>query len=229
MKPPALKKHDRANFATLLKAVEHDRVCLLSVIRKADKKPVAMVCAVNTEDGKNFSFVPLAVMMDVNPYEAYEPPTVVGTARRNDMSEQTSEPVTSASAWADAKVAVAIQVDNDGNAKVALSLCNPLDQFDKSKGRHIARCRLLGNSPRCLIWRGKVRKNETEPFRPLQQFIIPVTKIVHAVVYHEHVLDGLKQAQVVQEIQDRIYDDCDVEADEEFNAEVVSLLSRKEK
>lgn len=73
---PKLGKGDQANFETMQKAFVNNDVCLMRAVRKSDNKPVALVCAVNweVEDGvKFFSPAPLAVMVEGNPYELFEP------------------------------------------------------------------------------------------------------------------------------------------------------------
>jgi hypothetical protein len=66
---------DRANFETLLSAAGAGRLCALSATRKADGAPVVLVCAVNHDEDGMFSFVPLAQMVEGNPFEDFEPPT----------------------------------------------------------------------------------------------------------------------------------------------------------
>lgn len=70
----ALRRGDKANFRTLLKAAKADDVCLLSTIRKEDRAKVALVCAVNRDPSFGGEFVPLAVMIEGNPYDLFEPP-----------------------------------------------------------------------------------------------------------------------------------------------------------
>lgn len=69
----------KANFTTLSKAMDATDVCVMSAVRKADRKPVWLICAVNynsDEKGQEYEFVPLAEMIDGNPYELYDPPTM---------------------------------------------------------------------------------------------------------------------------------------------------------
>jgi hypothetical protein len=74
--PPALAKADRANFSTLLKATANEDLALLSAIRKRDQKPVALVCAMARE-GELIMPMPVAVMIEGNPFEDFEDPTIV--------------------------------------------------------------------------------------------------------------------------------------------------------
>jgi len=86
--PPALHEGHRANFTTLLAAakahrvglVSSIRIALVSSIRKSDGAPVALICAVNIDDSGSepfYGFVPLAVMVEGDPYEDFEDPTLL--------------------------------------------------------------------------------------------------------------------------------------------------------
>ena len=66
---------DRKNFATLLQAVENREIALVSAIRKTDQKCVALVCAIQQNEDGTLTPVPLAVMVDGNPFEDFEDPT----------------------------------------------------------------------------------------------------------------------------------------------------------
>lgn len=72
--PPPLSDSDKNNFATLRRAEAAGHLALVSAIRKADRKPVALVCAMHTE-GDFIRPVPLAVMIEGNPFEDFEDPT----------------------------------------------------------------------------------------------------------------------------------------------------------
>lgn len=72
-KAPALLPGYEANFNTLLRAVKNADLALLSAIRKADRKPVALVVALGW-DGEERLISPLAVMVEGNPYELFEDP-----------------------------------------------------------------------------------------------------------------------------------------------------------
>jgi hypothetical protein len=75
-RPPRLRKGDRLNFDTLLRAARHGRLALLSAIRKADQRPVALVCAMGN-DGETILPVPVAVMVEGNPFDLFEDPTLL--------------------------------------------------------------------------------------------------------------------------------------------------------
>lgn len=74
MTPKKLRKGDLANFETLLAAARNGDLCLVSAIRKADQANVALICAVN-RDSNFVEPVPLAVMVEGNPFELFEDPT----------------------------------------------------------------------------------------------------------------------------------------------------------
>jgi hypothetical protein len=74
--PPKLRKGDRKNFQTLLRAANDGALALVSAIRKADQQPVALVCAMQTNPDDTITPVPFAVMVEGNPFELFEDPTV---------------------------------------------------------------------------------------------------------------------------------------------------------
>ena len=73
---PKLRTGDRANFQTILRAVDDGALALVSAVRKADQQPVALVCAIQQNDDETFTPVPFAVMVEGNPFELFEDPTV---------------------------------------------------------------------------------------------------------------------------------------------------------
>jgi hypothetical protein len=76
-RPPALLPGYRENFNTLLRAAGQGDLALVSAIRKADQKPVALVCAMQCNEGDTITPVPFAVMVEGNPFELFEDPTIV--------------------------------------------------------------------------------------------------------------------------------------------------------
>jgi hypothetical protein len=73
-----LSKGDKGNFETLQRAFRNKNICLLRALRKSDNKEVALVCAVNHNSkfrgsGDEVDLVPLAVMIEGNPYEDFIP------------------------------------------------------------------------------------------------------------------------------------------------------------
>ena len=81
-RPPQLNPSDKANFKTLCRAFEDGRVAVISAIRKADQKPVALVCAMGVDESDGALIPsPLAVMIEGNPFEDFEDPTEVGRPR----------------------------------------------------------------------------------------------------------------------------------------------------
>lgn len=75
-KPPKLRKGDRANFDTLLRAAGDGALALVSAIRKADQRPVALVCAMQQNPDDTITPVPFAVMVEGNPFDLFADPTV---------------------------------------------------------------------------------------------------------------------------------------------------------
>lgn len=73
--PKPLRKGDKANFKTLLRAAGNQDLALVSAIRKSDREKVALVCAMEF-DGTNYLPKPLAVMIEGDPFELFEDPTV---------------------------------------------------------------------------------------------------------------------------------------------------------
>lgn len=74
-KPPPLAEEQKINFQTLKLAVEYEDVALVSAVRKRDGRPVALICAMNhLQDGKVIP-IPLAEIINGNPYDLYYDPT----------------------------------------------------------------------------------------------------------------------------------------------------------
>ena len=73
--PPTLRKGDRRNFETLLRAADDGALALVSAIRRGDHNPVALVCAMQQNDDDTITPVPFAVMVEGNPFELFEDPT----------------------------------------------------------------------------------------------------------------------------------------------------------
>jgi hypothetical protein len=78
-KPGPLADGYRRNFATLLKAVKAGDVALVSARRQVDGGAVALVCAVNRPGGE-YELIPMAAMIDGDPFQIYEDPTADGPA-----------------------------------------------------------------------------------------------------------------------------------------------------
>ena len=87
MKTLPLTEEHKVNFQTLKLAVEYEDVALISAVRKSDGKQVALVCAINHTDG-NILPVPIAEMIDGNPYEIYYDPT-----REKTVEDPIEEPI----------------------------------------------------------------------------------------------------------------------------------------
>ena len=76
MKPTRLRQGDQMNFETLLRAANDGALALVSAIRKSDQQSVALVCAMQTNDDDTITPVPFAVMVEGNPFDLFEDPTV---------------------------------------------------------------------------------------------------------------------------------------------------------
>jgi hypothetical protein len=74
--PPKLRRGDKSNFKTLLRAADNSDLALVSAIRKVDQKPVALICAMSINDDETITPVPLAVMVEGNPFDLFEDPTI---------------------------------------------------------------------------------------------------------------------------------------------------------
>lgn len=74
--PPKLRPGDRTNFGTLLRAADDGALALVSAIRKADQQAVALVCAMQRNEDGTITPIPFAVMVEGNPFELFEDPTI---------------------------------------------------------------------------------------------------------------------------------------------------------
>ena len=66
-----------ANFETIKQAFENGDVALLECQLKSTGERVAVITAVNQEDGE-LCFVPFAMLFNGNPYELLNPPAANG-------------------------------------------------------------------------------------------------------------------------------------------------------
>jgi L-alanine-DL-glutamate epimerase-like enolase superfamily enzyme len=80
--PEELRDGDKANFETLKLACREGNLALLSAIRKSDGANIALVCAMNMGNDE-VGVVPLAVMIEGNPYELFEDPTAVEESKED--------------------------------------------------------------------------------------------------------------------------------------------------
>lgn len=76
---PKLEEHNVDNFQTLIDAAQVDRLCLADCLDKETGKPVRLVCAVNQyggdgETAEEYELIPLAQMLECDPFEKYAPP-----------------------------------------------------------------------------------------------------------------------------------------------------------
>jgi hypothetical protein len=70
-----IPKCDQDNFNTIIRAAKNNNLCLLETTRISDGKQVSLICAVNFVN-EQYEMVPLAVMVEDNPYEIFTPPTL---------------------------------------------------------------------------------------------------------------------------------------------------------
>ena len=70
---PKINAAHAKNFATLNKAAKYGDLALLDAKRVKDGKTVALVVAMQHEKNGEVTFVPLAVMIEGNPYEDFLP------------------------------------------------------------------------------------------------------------------------------------------------------------
>lgn len=75
-KPKKLRAGDKFNFNTLLKAASHGDLALVSALRAVGKTPAALICAMSTNEDGTIMPVPLAEMIQGNPFELFDDPTV---------------------------------------------------------------------------------------------------------------------------------------------------------
>lgn len=73
-KPKALSSADEANFETLRSAIMNAGAILISAVRSSDHAQVVLVCAINHVHD-SIQPVPLAVMIEGDPYKLFEDPT----------------------------------------------------------------------------------------------------------------------------------------------------------
>ena len=72
-----LPKHIKTNFETLITAGLNGDLAIMSAKDSKTGEPVTLICAVNkpTEDDPEYQFVPLAMMIDGDPYTMFTPCT----------------------------------------------------------------------------------------------------------------------------------------------------------
>lgn len=70
----SLTEGDRKNFDTLRAAVANEDVALVYTTEKATGRSAALICAMNYVDGE-YEAVPLARLVDGDPYELFTDPT----------------------------------------------------------------------------------------------------------------------------------------------------------
>ncbi len=74
----ALRKSDKKNFATLSRAFGSGHVALVDVLRLKDRKKIAAVCALQPNGDGTVTLIPLATLVEGNPFEELAPPKAEG-------------------------------------------------------------------------------------------------------------------------------------------------------
>jgi hypothetical protein len=72
----ALKPGDVSNFETIKRAFKNRDVALMECTDAVTGEYVAVICAVQEEEGDNVAMVPLARMFAGNPYAEVLPPEI---------------------------------------------------------------------------------------------------------------------------------------------------------
>lgn len=75
IKPQKIPKAHKSNFQTILNAASNGDLALVSAIRKHDQQQVFLVCAMSRNSDRTITPVPLAEMVNGDPFEMYEDPT----------------------------------------------------------------------------------------------------------------------------------------------------------
>lgn len=73
---------DKANYETIKRAALDGNLALISAVRKADRARVSLLCAMSRIRGQSdLRPMPLAVMIEDNPFELFEDPTIPSPRR----------------------------------------------------------------------------------------------------------------------------------------------------
>ena len=72
---PRLRDEDRQKFEQLQAAFRNDQIALVSSRRISDRKPVALLVAIWREADGMFHMLPLAELIQGNPFDQYEEPS----------------------------------------------------------------------------------------------------------------------------------------------------------
>lgn len=71
-----IPKHHSANFQTLARAFDERRVCLMECNDAKTNEPVYAICMVNVDGDRNYEMIPVAQLIEGNPYEQLTPPSM---------------------------------------------------------------------------------------------------------------------------------------------------------
>ena len=70
---PRLQENDKTNFHILMRAAKNGDLGLVSAIRRSDHATVALVCVPVVADNGDTGHMPIAVMVEGNPYDQFDP------------------------------------------------------------------------------------------------------------------------------------------------------------
>ena len=74
--PGSIPAETIENFKTLQRALAHGHVALVSALRKEDKERKTLICAMSANEDGTITPVPLAEMIESDPFKIYEDPTL---------------------------------------------------------------------------------------------------------------------------------------------------------
>ena len=77
-KPKTLSRANKANFEVLQRAFNQGDVALVQLLRVSDGKVVAGLCATQHEPNGDTTLIPLATLVEGNPFELFRPPLPTG-------------------------------------------------------------------------------------------------------------------------------------------------------
>lgn len=75
-KTDGIPQFTKDNYQTLLKAIAANRTCLVRTTRSNNGEEVTLICVINPaeDDPESIEMVPVAEMIEGNPYELFDPP-----------------------------------------------------------------------------------------------------------------------------------------------------------
>lgn len=70
----AIPQDVKQNFGALANAFKSGDVCIMECLDTETGKPVVLICAMEIDGERGVDMVPIAVMIEDNPYARYAPP-----------------------------------------------------------------------------------------------------------------------------------------------------------